>query len=119
MTTSAVRIVSGFGESELAGEDEADGAHHGRLREGRGDDARRGQAAAYAALDGLFERGRDDGPRARDLAADDDRLGREAHNQVRDAYAEVVRRLCERVNRRLFAAERALDDLCEEDGSTA
>src|SRR5688500_13544343 len=119
MTTSAVRIVSGFGEAELACEDEAERAHHGRLGEGGGDDARRGQAAPYAALDGLFERGRDDGPRPRDLAADDDRLGREADDEVRDADAEVVRRLRQRVDRRLLAAERALDDLREGDGGGA
>src|SRR2546430_2751525 len=55
----------------------------------------------------------DDGPGARDRAADDDRLRREADDEVRDAYAEVVRRFCERADGRLLAAERALDDLDE------
>src|SRR3712207_377094 len=116
MTTWAVRIVSGFGEAELGGEDEADGAHHRRLRKGGGDDARRGEPAPDAAPDGLFERRGDDGPGARDVAAADDRLGREPDDEVRDADAEVVRRLCERVDGRLLAAERALDDLGEGHG---
>src|ERR1044071_909132 len=106
---------SGFGQPELAGEDEAERAHERRLLKCRGDDTRRGQAAAYAALDGLFERGRDDGPRARDLAADDDRLGRESDDEVRDADAEVVRRLGERVDGRLLPAERAFHHLPEDD----
>src|ERR1043166_1977948 len=109
-------LTSNFSQPELAREHEAYRTHERRLAQRRGDDARRGQAAPDAALDGLFERGRDDGPGARDLPADDDRLRRESDDEVRDADAEVVGRLGQRVNGRLFAAERALDHFAEADG---
>src|ERR1044072_3988996 len=89
-------LTSDFRQPELAREDEADGTLERRLAQSGGADARRGQPAPDAALDGLFERGGDDGPGARDATADDDPLRREADDQVRDADAEIVCRLRER-----------------------
>src|SRR5205085_10402631 len=99
---------------ELVGEHEAERAHQaGPVAYGRARDAGAGEVAPDAPPHGLAEEVGDQVPRARDRAADDDDLRAEADDEVRDADAEVTRRLPERGARGLLAGERAVNQLRE------